>query len=292
MPLFPADRLGFSSACYAGLTLEEAAQHGQALGFRTFEMLAFDGYRHSQGMLRGFYFEHMTARERDDLRAIADRFDHVSTHAPFIDMTPLSPNPTVRDTAVRQLEIAIEAIAFLGGSTTTTHVAPRSTWTYEDALGDLISLYRRLGDHAAEHKVTVTIETGWPGDVRAFAELIHGIDHPAVGANVDVGHLAGMIPQDLRGTEQGVALYNDLLEEHIRSLEGRLFHFHLHDVRREDFRDHRAAGTGFLDYPRLMSTAAEIGYGGLFVFELEEPDFDMALRDSKACIERAMALSG
>ena len=119
MPLFPGDRLGLSSACHPGLTLDEAAQRGHELGFRTFEMLAFDGYRHSQGILRGFYFEHMTARERDDLRAIADRFDHVSTHAPFIDMTPLAPNPSVRETAVRQLEIAIEAVAFLGGTTTT-----------------------------------------------------------------------------------------------------------------------------------------------------------------------------
>ncbi|NSW58410.1 MAG: sugar phosphate isomerase/epimerase [Armatimonadetes bacterium] len=291
MSLFSVDRLGFSSACYAGLTLDQAAQRGQRLGFRTFEMLAFDGYRHSQGVLRGFYFEHTTAAERDELRAIADRFDHVSTHAPFIDMTPLAPNPSVRETAVRQLEIAIEAVAFLGGSTTTTHVAPRSTWTYEDSAGDLISLYRHLGDRAGERGVTVTIETGWPGDVRAFADLIHGIDHPAVGANVDVGHLVGTIPSDLRGTEEGRALYNDRLEEHVRSLEGRLFHFHLHDVRREDFRDHRAAGRGFLDYSRLMATAAEIGYEGLFVFELEEPDFDEALRDSKVCIERAMGLA-
>jgi len=291
MPLFPGDRLGLSSACHPGLTLDEAAQRGHELGFRTFEMLAFDGYRHSQGILRGFYFEHMTARERDDLRAIADRFDHVSTHAPFIDMTPLAPNPSVRETAVRQLEIAIEAVAFLGGTTTTTHVAPRSTWAYEDSLGDLTDLYRRLGDLAGQRAVTVTLETGWPGDVRAFADLVHGIDHPAVGANVDVGHLVGTIPPGLRGTEEGMVLYNDRLEEHVRSLEGRLFHFHLHDVRREDFRDHRAAGRGFLDYPRLMATAAEIGYEGLFVFELEEPDFDQALRDSKLCIERAMGLA-
>ena len=291
MAAFSPDRLGFSSACYAGVSLEEAARRGADLGFGCFEILAFDGYRHSQGTLRGFYFEHMTPDERDELRSIAARFDHISTHAPFIDMAPLAPNPSVRATAVRQLEIAVEAVAFLGGSTTTSHVAAPSTWAYEDCIDDLVALYRRLGDHAASRGVTITIETGWPGDVEVFADLIHRIDHPAVGANVDVGHLVGTIPGHLRGTDEGVALYNDRLEAHLSSLEGRLFHFHLHDVRREDFRDHRAAGRGITDYPRLLSTAARIGYQGMFVFELEEPDFDQALLESRQCLERAMRLA-
>ena len=95
-------KLGFSSACLAGKTLDEAAEIGLGMGFRTYEMLAFDGYRHSQGELRGFYFEHMSAAERDALREIADRFDHVSTHAPFMDMATVSPNPSVRAAAERR----------------------------------------------------------------------------------------------------------------------------------------------------------------------------------------------
>jgi len=289
MQHFDASRLGFSSACLAGKTLAEAAEIGLELGFRGYEMLAFDHYRHSQGVLRGFYFEHMTAAERDELRTIADRFDHVSTHAPFIDMPTVAPNPSIRAVAQKQLEIAIDAIAFLGGSTTTTHITPKHIYPLAEFKDEVVELYRRLGDRAAAVGVTITIETGYPTSVAEFADLIWSIDHPAVGANVDVGHLRGTIPAEIKGTPESVALYNDRLEEHIRSLSTKLFHVHLHDTRLSDFRDHRAAGRGFLDYQRVFRVLGELDYAGFFAFELEEPDLIPALIESKACIEAAMA---
>jgi len=286
---FDTSKLGFSSACLAGKTLPQAADIGRAMGFRTYEMLAFDGYCHSQGTLSGFYFEHMTADEREDLRELASRFDYVSTHAPFIDIASVAPNPSIRAAAQRQLEIAIEGVAFIGGVTTTTHVTPKHIHPFEQFKGEVIDLYRRLGDIAGELGVTVTCETCYPPAVDEFADLIWSIDHPAVGANVDVGHLVVTIPPDLRGTDEGIALYNDTLEEHVRSLKGKLFHFHLHDIRPDDFRDHRAAGRGFLDYERLFRVVAQMDYEGLFVFELEEPDLEDALAGSKARIELAMS---
>lgn len=289
MASFDPARLGFSTACFARTSLPRALELGSAMGFRTLELLAFDGYCHSQGPLSGFYFEHMTGSERDALRQLVSGFDYLSTHAPFIEICPLSPNPSVRETAQRQLEIAIESAAFLGASTTTTHIVPRFGCELADFTQKLTDLYRRLGDLAAAAGVTVTIETGYPVPVEQFAEVVWGIDHPAVGANVDVGHLRGAIPADLRGTPEGAASYNDLLEAHVSSLGTKLLHFHLHDINPDTFRDHRAAGRGFLDYPRLFQTAAEIGYDGLFVFELEEPDLEQALRDSRTTILKAMA---
>ena len=91
------------------------------------------------------------------------------------------------------------------------------------------------------------------------------------------------------GTAEGAAYYNDLLEDHLRSLGSKLYHFHLHDVRAEDLRDHRACGRGIIDYVRLLRTAADLGYDGLYAFELEEPDKVEALAESRAVIEEAMA---
>ena len=282
-------RLGFSTACFAGMTLDEAARRGRAMGFATIELLAFDGYYHSQGVLPGFYFEHMSAREREALRELVRPFDHVSTHAPFIDMAPLAPNPSVRETARRQLEIAVEAVAWLGGETTTTHAAPRQGCSFAQWKGEAVELCRRLGDLAGEAGVTVTIETGCPGPIEEFAELVWAVDHPCIGANVDVGHLRGLVPTALHCTDEGAALYNDLLEAHVRSLGEKVFHFHLHDVRLADFRDHRAAGRGFVDYERLLGVARELDYRGLLVFELEEPDMETALAESKGRMEAAVA---
>ena len=127
MQAFDRSHLGFSTACCAGKSLAEAFQIGHDMGFATCEILAFDGYYHSQGKLSGFYFEHMTPAQREELRELASGFTHLSTHAPFIDMHPFAPSPSIRDVCRRQLEIAVDAIAYLGGSTTTTHVVPKHT---------------------------------------------------------------------------------------------------------------------------------------------------------------------
>lgn len=281
--------LGFSTASLAGYSIPEACRIGHELGFRAVEFLAFDGYCHSQGQLDGFYFEHLTDRERDELRALADQFEYVTTHAPFFELTVLSPNPALRAAAVGQLEIAIEAITFLGGALTVTHAGLKATHTLEQSWDELVALYRRLGDQAAERGVKITIETCFPPRVDDFARLIHDIAHPAVGANVDVGHLTSQVPPEIKHTPVEAGAYNDLLERHLRSLGDKLFHFHLHDVRAGDLRDHRACGRGIIDYRRLVRVAHELNYSGFMVFELEEPDHVEALAQSRDVLAEALS---
>ena len=72
------------------------------------------------------------------------------------------------------------------------------------------------------------------------------------------------------------------------ALGPKLLHLHLHDVRPDDMRDHRAVGRGLIDYPRLMAALADGGFGGLMTFELEEPDLVAALGESKAAVEAAI----
>lgn len=283
-----ASRLGFSTACLAGHSIDEAAQVGHELGFQTIELLAFDGYRHSQGELEGFYFDRMSDAEREALRRAVGPFEHVSTHAPFIDIPLLAPNPGIREEALRQIEVAIEATAFLGGSTTTAHACPQSGRSIEESWDELVRTFRLLGDRAADANITLTVETGYPIGVETFARLVHDIDHPAVGANIDVGHLVGYLPAEVRGTEEGAALYRATLLEQLDALGEKVYHFHLHDVRQSDFRDHRGAGRGFLDFGAIMRWCREQQFDGLWVFELEEPDKVEALRESRQQVESAL----
>jgi sugar phosphate isomerase/epimerase len=64
---------------------------------------------------------------------------------------------------------------------------------------------------------------------------------------------------------------------------------HLHDVRRSDWRDHRALGSGVIELVPLVRVLAEIGYRGLMQLELEEPDQQPALLASRAALESAIA---
>ena len=70
------------------------------------------------------------------------------------------------------------------------------------------------------------------------------------------------------------------------ALGDRLIHFHIHDVRRSDFRDHRGLGNlddnGVVDFPRLTSQLSRTPYNGLWILELEEPDREEALTRSRA----------
>jgi sugar phosphate isomerase/epimerase len=281
-------KLGFSTACLANHSMEDALRVGGELGFETVELLAFDGYRHSQGDLAGFYFDRMSDADREALRRAVARFKHVSTHAPFIDIPLLAPNPGVREEALRQIEVAIAATAFLGGSTTTAHACAKQGRSLEEAWGDLVETFRLVGNRASEAGITLTVETGYPVGVETFARLIHDIDHPAVGANVDVGHLVGYLPAEVRGTEEGAALYRATLMDQLDALGEKVYHFHLHDVRQSDFRDHRAAGRGFLDFEAITRWCRNRRYEGLWVFELEEPDKVEALRQSRQHLQTSL----
>ncbi len=116
-------------------------------------------------------------------------------------------------------------------------------------------------------------------------KLITDIDHDAVGVNIDVGHLTGSVDSVLRGTEDGATAYNDNLAELASRLGKKVYHLHLHDVRANDWRDHRQAGTGIIDFRRLFTTLDSFNYQGLMTFELEEQNIEEALQESKKYID-------
>jgi sugar phosphate isomerase/epimerase len=275
-------RLGFNTACLPNRPLREITDLGAGLGLAGIELLSFADYRHSQGDLAGLYFDRLTWEQKQHLAELTAPFEHLSAHAPFWDIAPFSPNPGIREESRRQLLLATKALADLGGSTITTHVVPKTGYELHEYRPEILDFYRELGDVACDCGVTVTMETGWPlVHVRGFADLVYDIDHPAVGANVDVGHLRGAMSAEEKASAEAPAIYNDLLAAHVASLGQKVYHMHLHDIRREDFRDHRGAGRGFIDYPRLMRQVLELDYQGLLVFELEEPDDEAALAESR-----------
>ena len=74
----------------------------------------------------------------------------------------------------------------------------------------------------------------------------------------------------------------------VNLLGSKIQHFHLHDVRQVDWRDHRTAGSGIIDYDRLFTFLSEMNYEGAFTFELEEVDIESALEASKRFVDALM----
>ena len=281
-------QVGSNIASLAGYTLEDAIEKIQLMGFKTIELLAFAGARHSIGDLPGFWFDELTETQREALRTSLDAFDHISLHAPFSDAPLFTYNPGIQATAIAQVRETIEAAWHLGAEVVTVHINPRPLFKLEEYWSDMVALFNNLGGFAAACDVKIGIETGFPNTVKDFTNLFLDIDHDSVGATVDVGHIVPYIPRDTLESEQGVQIYNDTLMQLVTLLGSKIHHFHLHDVRQADWRDHRTAGSGIIDYNRLFTFLADISYEGAFTFELEETDIELALEASKQFVYALM----
>lgn len=276
-----APLLGFNTACFPGLSVTEALHAGQELGFEAVELLAFDGYAHSRGRLAGFWFDQLSPAQRRRLKASLAAFRSVSLHAPFTDMPTFCRNPGLHRECVRQLRVAIEAAGYLEAVATVVHINHNPNLPLEEAWPTVSDTLASLGELAAAQGTTVAVETGFPNDTVVFRRLIEDVGHQAVGVCLDVGHLVAHLPSALRGSPRGVGRLNEELVAFVEALGAKIYHVHLHDVARADFRDHRQVGTGIIDLARLFSALADVDFQGLMILELEEEDPVAALVSSR-----------
>jgi sugar phosphate isomerase/epimerase len=279
--------LGTNTASLAGYSLEDALRTTASLGFQAVELLAFEGATHSQGNLCGVWFDDLDAAGKDRLLRLLEPVPRRSLHAPFSDAPLLTYNKRTRECAIAQVQETIEFAAFVGAEAIALHVNRRNALPLDSFWGEMVDLCRRLGDIALArgNGVNLGIETGYPEPAEDFARLIHEIGHPAVGATIDIGHVRNCVPRDLWGTPEGIVQHNDRLAFLLDTLGAKVVHFHIHDVSRHDFRDHRALGdhqtNGVIDFPRLLEHVRRLDYRGLWMFELEEPDEVEALERSR-----------
>jgi sugar phosphate isomerase/epimerase len=282
-------KIGVGIACFANYPFWEAIDHIRALGFESIELLSVEGSRHSIGLLPGIWFDGITATDLERLRRTLAPFAHTSVHAPFVDAPLFTYNRRIAQEALRQVTACIEVAGSLRMEAVAVHANARGQLDARDYWDDMLRVFRQLGDAAAASGTVVGLETGYPNRYEQFLDLVREIDHPAVGACVDIGHVAFLQESGPRGTAEGVRNYNRNLVALCRALGEKLVHMHLHDVRKADWRDHRALGTGVIELEPLVRALDEVGYRGLMQFELEEPDQESALLASRDNLLAALA---
>jgi sugar phosphate isomerase/epimerase len=293
VPSRGTETLGASTACLAGLTLLNAIQQIDQLGFGTIEIIAYTGARHSVGVIPGFSFHETPPRDRELVFEATRSFHHISAHLPFQDIRLFSSNRSEHDTGVERLQSAMDGLAYLRGELAVMHLGwPEQGKRFRDIWQPMVTTLRELGDYAAGRGLKLGIETMQPDSVRDYTELISTVNHSRVGAVIDTGHIRGSsdigIPPERRDSEEARTRFNDVLDGLVTTLGEKVFHFHLSDVRRADWVDHRTIGTGIVDFPRLLDTLRRIQYDRLLVLELEMVDQVNALKTSKAYVERLM----
>ena len=264
-----------ANTAISGYGLFEAIDLLRKLGFQTIEVQNLVGTPEpTPGKYPGFRFdeadEELKRRVKDAIRD----FQLVTTHLPYAGLEYFSPGGEQARNAVRTLEMALEATAFLGAKIGVMHPKAGPGMSLKETWPLMISRFRRWGDIAKAGGFRLALETGYPLSVNDFVRLVQEVDHDSVGAAIDVGHqgryeeLTRRVRPEDRGTRAGIAAYNDINMELVERLGEKLIHFHIHDVEPKTWKEHKPLIYGFIDYPRLIRRLRELNYQGVLVFEI------------------------
>lgn len=274
-PALSIDQLTVAGCSLPNHDFEAALRAALELGFAGVEIAVF-AEKEGPGPDRYPWarLDRLSEEERVRLQALVRRFQHVTTHLPYgPDLRPIARDPDVREKSRHELRRALDDSAFWGAELANIHVMSEDGVPFAEAKEDLVQLYRELGAQAARHGMRLAIETTRPYRLSEYLELIKAVGRENVGGTVDTGHLhffraeLPVVGPD-RSTPEGVRRYNDLLLETVAALGSRLFHLHLDDVRRADWREHFVPGTGIIDWPRLFRHLAQVQYHGMMVAEI------------------------
>ena len=252
----PRTRLGASTACLAGMSLEDAIGQLQRLGFDTIEMISYTGASHSIGDIPGFDFAQASPAQRRLVYQTTRGFRHISAHLPFQDISLFSSNLRDREKGLARVRSALDGLAYLEGGVATMHIGPAGQGRqYRDIWQPMIDTLRWLGDYAARRSILLGIETMQPDSMRDYIDLISETNHPFVGATIDTGHIRGSrdigLPAERRNSDEARRRFNDVLNDLVTQLADKVLHFHLSDVEPTIWTDHKTIGSGVIDFAQI-----------------------------------------
>ena len=290
---FPDYLLGANTAI-DGYSLWAAIGLIKRLGFRTLELQNLVGQPEGRpGQFPGFDLKNCSAAIKRRLRAELASFPRVTVHLPYTGLEYFAPEGSPGGESAAIIVRTLEAAAFVGAKIAVLHAKPVPGLSFQQSRPILIERLRQWGDFARQHGFAIAVETGYPPSVADFVQLIKQVDHPAVGATLDVGHQARYLELQRRvkglalDSPQAIRAYNDVNMEIVRELGDKLLHLHVHDIQPSTWREHQPLRYGFVDYPRLLAALRELRYTGSMVLEIAGPASQMALylREAKSKLD-------
>lgn len=192
----------------------------------------------------GFDAEALDAFDPSLHQSVLDRFHRagrtITLHAPFVDLSPGSPDPWVRDLTSRRFQQLLNWLPAARPVSVVAHTGYDFT-RYGPAegrwLSSSVAFWRSLADSLSHAGIRLMLENVYergPNDIRP---LIEALAHPNIGFCLDVGHQAAFGQDSLLDWAQHMAPF-------IRQL-------HLHDNNgRAD--QHLAIGAGHIDFSGLF----------------------------------------
>ena len=286
-----------ANTAITGMSLADSLALLHKIGFPIVEIHPMGKPEATPGKFPGFPFNELSTKQRLSIKEELKPFRHVTTHLPYTGLDYFAKDEAVAEAAVKAVDIALEGSAYFGAEVAVLHPKTGAGQTDESQWPVMLRRIRRWGDIAQRHKIRIALETGYPASIANFVRLVKEVDHPAVGATIDVGHqskyaeLVARIPAEKRGTPEGIRAYNDTTLAIIEGLGSKTFHLHVHDIDPQTWKEHLPLGTNFVDYTRLFAQLNHIDYKGFLIFEIggKPEEMEHHLRDGKARLEKMLA---
>ena len=261
--------VGLSTGCFYRHSILGCLEAIRRAGFLTLEICSHPDhldYRDA-GAVR---------RAHDEIRRLG--MEPYSFHAPFapeIDISTLDDHR--RESAAREILLAVEAAGFLGARYFVLHPGPEKVLhphpperfrRAENAL----SVIRRTAAHCRARGMTLLLENMLPhlfrGHPRDLLWDLASIPEATVGVCLDTGHAA--LGEDLCGD--------------VRKLAGHLRMVHAHDNGGQED-DHRVPGQGIIPWERFMAALGRVDFRGSLILELggdRQVPADVVLNEARA----------
>lgn len=250
------ERVSLGMPSLAGYELFSALGKAKELGFQSVMSLpGGPNTRHSLGEFPTFGFYEESLQYREQLKNILKSFKFISIHQAW-DM---------------DWKRWFDCADYFGAKIVTAHLPNLGTVLQpDDRRQKQITYFREMGDYARGEGIRIGVENSG-GGYDEYVGLIKSIDHPAVGATIDVGHCAYFTEvSSIADLGKRSKTVNQVLCRLVEDLGEKLYHFHVHNVRKDDWRDHRSVAEGVIDFRHLFAVLKNVGYSGLFDIELEE----------------------
>lgn len=279
-------KLGFLTAAFPSLTLEEVAQWAHASGFEALEVACWPS---GGGELRRYAGVSHIDVENLDTKRVRDILRRYNVEISSLAYYPnnLDPDPSTREAANAHLKRVIEAAEKLEVGIVGTFVGRDQRRSVEESLEDFAEVWPPMVGFAREHHVKVAIENcpmifsldEWPGGKNLayspaiWRRMFEAIPDDNFGLNLDPSHLVWQFIDYTRV---------------VRDFAPRIFHVHAKDmeVDREGIYQNgvmslgmgwqvpRLPGLGEVRWDRFISALYGVGYDSVVSIEHEDRKFE------------------